>query len=78
MRYVTAKAETEAEAETYRIYISEGIKAIANNTSRFNGGTQLQMSYRDFIDRYNEPDTNTDEEVRDRIITHLDLIAEMD
>ena len=78
MRYVLAKAEMEAEAETYRIYISEAIKAINNNVIRVNGGIELTASYTDFIDRYKSTNEPTDEEVRDKITTYLGLIAEMD
>lgn len=54
MRYVTARLENESRDLAYRIYITEGIKALAN----------INMSYTDLIARSKKVKENrTPEEI---------------
>ena len=48
--------------DIYRFYISNGVKILTSNTSRFAGGTELVKSYRDII--YPEHE-ETEEEKRE-------------
>lgn len=56
------------EERQYRIYITDALKAIADNMVRMNGGVTLKMRYADMIDAtpQNE-ETRTAEEVIDHI-----------
>lgn len=48
----------------YRIYVSEGIRMIAENTSKYAGGSYMSYKYYDIINKGNHPeDERTAEEV---------------
>lgn len=49
MRYVKAKAKKEAEEKAYRIYMSDGIKMISENTAKFAGGTMPKNRFYDLL-----------------------------
>lgn len=61
MRYVKAKAKKEAEEKTYRIYLSDGIKMISENTAKYAGGTSFKKRYFDLIRAEQEETRNSDE-----------------
>lgn len=48
----------------YKLYVTDALKVIADNTMRFNGGSTLSRRYYDILqdmDSTNEPDEKTDE-----------------
>ena len=64
MRYVSARAEKFAKDRTYRIYVTECMKAIAENTARMvGGGKYLQTRFADLVDNSAAEETRTAEEI---------------
>lgn len=56
------------EEQKYRIYITDALKAITDNTVRMYGGVSLKMRYADMIDTTpQKEETRTAEEVIDHI-----------
>lgn len=69
MRYVLARFEQEQREEAYRIYISDGLRFISENTthSAFEcGGKYLNLRYYDLIYPAKQ-DTRTAEDIIDHI-----------
>jgi hypothetical protein len=78
MRYVKAKLEMHAQEITYRMYLSEGIRAIAENTFIGNGGqgSYYSASLSDVLERRNEKvDNRTGEEIIDHMKRRLSAIG---
>ena len=65
----------QQEERNYRMYITDALKAIADNTSLMFGGVSMKMRYEDLIANTNgEPkveDTRTPEQVIDHIKSEL-------
>jgi phage-related holin len=76
LRYVKAKIEKESEAEAYRFYISEELRAITNNCSRFNGGVEIKRTFAEVLNGMKNPDNRTAEEVIDSMKKKLQAFAE--
>ena len=66
MRYVKAKIEKETLDKTYRIYVTDSLKMISENTAKFAGGNALSKRYVDFITKQTV-ETRTGEEIIDTI-----------
>ena len=49
MRYVKSKKEEFSMDLKYRNYVSEGIRAVAENTSKMFGGTTLSYKFLDLL-----------------------------
>lgn len=59
MRYVKARAEKNALDKSYRIYVTDSLKMIAENTSKYAGGSSFSIRYIDLIKKpVNEPRTS--------------------
>lgn len=54
-------------AEILNIYITDGIKAIAQNTANFAGGSYLNIRYADLILPSDEKEEKTQEEIVENI-----------
>lgn len=74
MRYATAKATAEAKLTAYRIYVSDALKVIGENTARFASGTYLTRRYADVVNT-KKPDTRTGEEIVADIIKKAGLVV---
>lgn len=61
MRYVKARAKKEAEEKAYRIYVSDGIKMISENTAKFAGGVMPRKRFYDLINAIPEETRTSDE-----------------
>lgn len=62
MRYVTAKANEYALERAYRIYSTDSLKMISENSSKYAGGSFPSVRYADLIKKpVNE--TRTGEEI---------------
>lgn len=62
MRYVKAKAQQNALDKSYRIYVTDSLKMISENTSKYAGGSSFSVRYWDLIKKpVNE--TRTSEEI---------------
>lgn len=62
MRYVKARASQNALDKSYRIYVTDSLKMLTENTSRYAGGSSFTLRYVDLIKKpVNE--TRTSEEI---------------
>ena len=59
MRYVEAKLEQEKRDDTYRVFVTDALKAVAENTARLVGGTVMTHRYKE-ISAPVVDDTDTD------------------
>ena len=66
MRYVNAKAQKESEAKAYRIYVTDGIKMISENTAKTGKASYFQKRYIEVIKPVPE-ETRTADEIIDGI-----------
>ena len=62
MRYVKSKAEQHALDESYRIYCTDSLKMISENTSKYAGGSFFSARYADLIKKP-IPEKRTKEEI---------------
>lgn len=62
----------DLHAETYRVYVSDTLRIISENTARFGGGAYIKQRYYDVI---NPPkvDTRTGDEIAEDIIKRAGL-----
>ena len=62
MRYVKARMQQSILDKTYRIYVTDSLKMISENTSKYAGGSSFAVRYCDVIKKpVNE--TRTSEEI---------------
>lgn len=62
MRYVKARMQQSILDKTYRIYVTDSLKMISENTSKYAGGSSFSVRYWDVIKKpVNE--TRTSEEI---------------
>lgn len=66
MRYVMARYEREQRELAYRIYISDALRTISENTAKFGGGGYMKVRFADIIIPRPEDDRTSDE-----IISHI-------
>ena len=66
MRYVMARYEREQRELAYRIYISDALRTISENTAKFGGGGYMKARFADIIMPRPEDDRTSDE-----IISHI-------
>lgn len=64
----------ESQAKTYRIYVTDSLKAIADNTARKYGGSVLNMRYAEVITKPREPAESSDEVIA-RIRSKIEQIG---
>lgn len=71
MRYVIAKAEQKAMDKAYRIYVTDGIKVISENTAKFvSNGSYLGKRFIDAIKKAPVETRTSDEiisDIRDKL-----------
>ena len=70
MRYVIARMKQDTEVMAYRFYISDGFKALTENTSGGESRSTLSMRFSDILN----PVTSTEEDAKEiinRIVTRL-------
>lgn len=70
MRYVMAKAQQMSKDKAYRIYVTDGVKIITENTARFFGGRHFETRFIDVIEPKPEETRTADEiieNIRDKI-----------
>lgn len=70
MRYVVSKIVQRREEVAYRIYITDALLVIGQNTQRFAGGSTMKMRYKDILFPAPE-ETRTAEEIKQHIISKL-------
>lgn len=72
LEYAKARMLEDLHAETYRVYVSDTLRIISENTARFGGGAYTKQRYYDVI---NPPkvDTRTGDEIAADIIKRAGL-----
>ena len=74
MRYVKVRAEQSKLEKAYRIYVTDCLKFISENTARQAGGTSFNKRYAELIDK-KPVETRTSEEVIDSIRSKLQKLG---
>ena len=62
MRYVKSRAEKEALDKAYRIYVTDALKMLTENTAKPYGGTMLSKRFTDAVKKA-KVETRTSEEI---------------
>ena len=78
MRYVEAKLTEKTQALMYRIYVTDTLHALVNNTSKV-GGISISKRFYDVFKESFEPkkaETRTKEEIIEHIRSGLDKLRE--
>lgn len=72
MRYVNARYESQERDLAYRIYVTDCLRIISENTAKYSGGKYVSASLHDIL--YPKPeDTRTGEEIAADIIRRAGL-----
>lgn len=58
MRYVMARYENYQRELAYRIYVSDTLRNISENTARFGGGGYIRARFADLIKVDSQPEDN--------------------
>lgn len=58
MRYVMARYESEQRELAYRIYVTDALRNISENTARFGGGGYIRARFADLINIDQRPEDN--------------------
>lgn len=66
MRYVMARYETDQRELAYRIYVTDALRIISENTAKFSGGDYVRARFADLL-RPKPTDNRTHEEVVEHI-----------
>ena len=48
-RYVFARFEQDAREKAYRVYVTDVLKILAENTAKYSGGSYMKLRYYDLI-----------------------------
>ena len=74
IRLILAEYKRQQEELAFRIYMTESIRLLTENTARFSGGSVIKERYYDIVNRKHEyeEEKSGDEIVRD-IVTRAEL-----
>ena len=75
MRYVLAQYRREQEDKAYRIYVTDALRLISENTASSVGGKYITARFADVIASPKEEDTRTCEEITADIIARCGLVV---
>lgn len=80
MRYVVARYRSDRRDLAYRIYISDALRIISENTARFGGGSYMTERFADIcgIGDGGAEETRTSQEIIDHVFGVLRKIREAD
>ena len=56
MQYLLARRREDSRETGYRVYITDALKAVAENTARIGGGQTLTIRWADTLDRTRGPE----------------------
>lgn len=73
MRYVMARYESEQRELAYRIYVTDALKQITENTAKFGGGGYIRARFADIIHPAPE-ETRTSAEIIENIRDKLNKL----
>ena len=74
MRYVLAQYRREQEDKAYRIYVTDALRLISENTASSVGGKYITARFADVIAPPKEEDNRTCEEITAEIIERCGLV----
>lgn len=74
MRYVLAQYRREQEDKAYRIYVTDALRLISENTASSVGGKYITARFADVIAPPKEEDNRTCEEITAEIIARCGLV----
>lgn len=72
MRYCTARLNEKARNDAYRIYVTDVLRIVAENTARYAGGNYIKARYADIIEPKKQ-DNRTCEEITADIVARCGL-----
>ena len=75
MRYVLAQYRREQEDKAYRIYVTDALRLISENTASSVGGKYITARFADVIAPPKEEDNRTCEEITAEIIERCGLVV---
>lgn len=75
MRYVLAQYRWEQEDKAYRIYVTDALRLISENTASSVGGKYITARFADVIAPPKEEDNRTCEEITAEIIARCGLVV---
>ncbi len=75
MRYVLAQYRREQEDKAYRIYVTDALRLISENTASSVGGKFITARFADVIAPPKEEDNRTCEEITAEIIARCGLVV---
>ena len=75
MRYVLAQYRREQEDKAYRIYVTDALRLISENTASSVGGKYITARFADVIAPPKEEDNRTCEEITAEIIARCGLVV---
>ena len=75
MRYVLAQYRREQEDKAYRIYVTDVLRLISENTASSVGGKYITARFADVIAPPKEEDNRTCEEITAEIIARCGLVV---
>ena len=73
MRYIEARIAEKREADIYRIYLTDCLQMIAENTSKFAGGRYIPTRFMDLITPQNKKNEPSGSEIVAELTTRLKL-----
>ena len=73
IQYVIAKLEEKKEETAYRVYLTDALKIIGENTAKFNGGSVMSKRYYDLAFNEKQEPEKTAEQILDEVIKNAGL-----
>lgn len=74
-QYIAQKYQDEQHDEIYRIYVTDTLKAITENTARFNGGNIIGKRYWDIVDTGCNRPQRTSEDIISSVCETLNFLG---
>lgn len=74
MRYCIARLHEHAKLEAYRMYVTDALKATAENTAKYVGGNYIKARYADVI-KPQQQENRTCEEITADIVARCGLVV---
>ena len=74
MRYCVARFNEKERNDAYRIYVTDALRVVAENTARYAGGNYIKARYADIIEPKKQ-DNRTCEEITADIVARCGLVV---
>ncbi len=72
LRYCMARLNEKARNDAYRIYVTDALRFVAENTARYAGGSYIKARYSDMIEPKKQ-DNRTCEEITADVVARCGL-----